>query len=222
MNKVVYITYATGEKYLEKSKSIFPEISKYFDESILYKKENIEKEFYIKNKKIFDSERGAGYWLWKPYFILNTLKNLKDNDIVFYLDLGDYLFNNIRNFIIDKISVNEGFFLVNGNHNHSIWTKKDCFYLMGCDGVEYFNSTQLEAGCCAFAKNDKTIKFVEEWLEFCQNYDIVSNESILPNVVGFREHRFDQSILTNLKIKYNIKTVSINEISQYVNFNRFF
>jgi hypothetical protein len=222
MGRVVYITYATGEKYLKKAENILPDVSKYFDEVLLYKKEDIIENFYVKNKKILECERGAGYWLWKPYFILKTLKNLEENDIVFYLDLGDRLFNDIKNFIINKTSVNEGFFLVEGSHNHSIWTKKDCFHLMGCDSNEYTKARQLEAGCCAFTKNDKSIKFVEEWLKFCENYDIISNESKLPNVNGFREHRFDQSILTNLKIKHNIKTVSINEVCGYVNFNEFF
>ena len=93
---------------------------------------------------------------------------------------------------------------------------------MGCEDNKYLNSTQLEAGCCAFTKNDVTLKFVKEWLSFCENYDVISNESKTPNKQNFREHRYDQSILTNLVIKHDIKTVSISEVSKYVNYNEFF
>ena len=221
-SKVTYITYATGEKYLEKAKNILPVMEGYFDNTVLYKKEDIDKNFYNKNKNILETEKGAGYWLWKPYFILKTLENVNENDIVFYLDLGDFLSENIKNFIISKILINDGFLLINGGHSHLRWTKNDCFNLMDCHGDEYHNCTQLEAGCCAFSKNDKTINFVKEWLNYCQNYDIISSEYKSQNNPNFVEHRYDQSILTNLSIKHNIKKVSINETFKFINYNKFF
>jgi len=221
-NKIIYITYATGEKYLEKAKNVLPTMKEYFHETILYKKEDIHEKFYDKNKKIFNNERGAGYWLWKPYFILKTLEGVEENDIVFYLDLGDALHYDIKDFIKEKIQINDGFLLVKNFHSHLQWTKNDCFKLMDCNENKYLNSTQLEAGCCAFSKNDTTLKFVKEWLEFCQNYDVISSESKSPNVPYFKEHRYDQSILTNLAIKYDIKTVSIYDVSKYVSYNEFF
>ena len=222
MSNIFYITYATGDKYLEMADKIVNNSSKYFDKNILYKKEDIDDEFYNKNKKILDSKIGAGYWLWKPYFILKTLEKVNENDIVFYLDLGDDLYNDIKDFILEGVRGGDGFFLIEGHHNHLRWTKNDCFILMNCNEPEYFNSTQLEAGCCAFIKNDKTLNFIREWLFFCQDYDIVSNESKTPNDNSFIEHRWDQSILTNLSIKHKIKTVSIHEASRYIIYNKYF
>jgi hypothetical protein len=222
MVKVTYITYATGKKYLEKSQEILSNGSNYFDKTILYTIEDIDDEFYKKNEKIFNSEIGAGYWLWKPYLILKTLEQMNENEIVFYLDLGDFLHNNIKNFVIEHTIRNGGFFLVEGHHINSKWTKKDCLTLMDCDSDLYKNSIQLEAGCCAFQKNEKTIKFVKEWLFFCQNYDIVSKDNILENESNFIEHRYDQSILTNLSIKNGLKTVSIHQIFNYITYNHFF
>ena len=46
------------------------------------------------NNNIFEYERGFGYWIWKPYIILNRLKKMKDGDILVYLDAGSSIINN--------------------------------------------------------------------------------------------------------------------------------
>ena len=222
VNNITYITYADGEYYTEMSNSIFPQTSSGFDNSILYKKFEIDPIFYEKNKKILDSKTGAGYWIWKPYFILNTLMSLGEGDIVFYLDLGDRISSEIKNFIKDKTIENGGFFLVEGLHQNSLWTKGDCFSIMGCEEERYKTAKQLEAGCCAFLKNDLSLKFVKEWIEYCQNYDVIASDCKGDNIQGFIEHRWDQSILTNLCIKYNIRTVPIETMYRYISYNNFF
>jgi hypothetical protein len=221
-NKITYITYATGEKYINASKNIFDEEKIFFDNSILYNIADIDNEFYIKNKKIFDSSRGAGYWLWKPYLILKTMEKIDYGDIVFYLDLGDCLFSDISDFVRETIIKNNGYFLVDGYYVNKNWTKNDCFNLMNCQDKIYLNSLQLEAGCCGFQKDDKVISFLNEWLFFCSNYQIVSDEIVLSNPNYFNEHRYDQSILTNLKIKYNLKSLSIHEIHKFITYNKYF
>src|SRR4051812_2932158 len=42
--------------------------------------------FYAENKAILDLPRGLGYWLWKPYIILETMKDLREGDVVVYAD----------------------------------------------------------------------------------------------------------------------------------------
>ena len=32
------------------------------------------------------NQRGAGYWIWKPYIIWKTLQDVEDGDIVCYID----------------------------------------------------------------------------------------------------------------------------------------
>ena len=59
-----------------------------FDSVIQYKKHDIEKDFSLAHSKILNHKRGAGYWLWKPYFILKTLQNTSEGDIIFYSDSG--------------------------------------------------------------------------------------------------------------------------------------
>ena len=42
----------------------------------------VQTNFYQENKKILDQKTGAGYWLWKPYYILEVLKSAEENDFV--------------------------------------------------------------------------------------------------------------------------------------------
>ncbi|WP_431216017.1 hypothetical protein ACQ86N_16030 [Puia sp. P3] len=53
-----------------------------------YDFEDIKKTpFYAENRGILDGPF-MGYWLWKPFIILEALKNAADGDIVVYADSG--------------------------------------------------------------------------------------------------------------------------------------
>jgi len=45
--------------------------------------------FYKNNYKLLDDTRGAGWWLWKPYVILDAIERVEEDDIVVYCDCGD-------------------------------------------------------------------------------------------------------------------------------------
>ena len=64
-----------------------------FDEFRCFTEEDIKQDFKIKYKKVWNSPRGGGYWIWKPHIISNMLKqmNMNMNDILVYLDGGSYI-----------------------------------------------------------------------------------------------------------------------------------
>lgn len=193
-----------------------------FTDVINYSSKDLDEYFCIKNKEILSNSRGAGYWLWKPYIILKTLLTMKEEDILFYCDSGasfvgsfdEYLFNMVKN-------EEKGIILFNGGHKNSFFTKRDCFYFMDCDYKNYVNATQLTATFQLCRKTDFSIEFYKELIKFSEDPRIITD---LPNTCGkqnyegFIEHRHDQSILTNLQIKYNIKLVE--DISQFGNQKR--
>jgi hypothetical protein len=89
---------------------------------------------------------------------------------------------------------------------HGEWTKRDCFHYMDCDTEEYWNATQVEAGLSAWFKNKSSINFCKEWLHFCKMPSLITdtpNTCGKDNLPGFKDHRHDQSILTNLVLKTN-------------------
>jgi hypothetical protein len=192
-----------------------------FDSIFAYTdKDIIGTEFYKENKEILNLDRGAGYWLWKPYLILKTLKEMNDGDVLFYLDSGDTILKGTRSFISRMVLEGNDKIISTSFFSQKAYTKRDCFVFMNCDGPKYWDSHQVEAGIIAFQKTSENIKFLEEWFEFCKNKYIVTD---LPNTSGFKnfdefiDHRHDQSILTNLCVKYGVKLV--NKIRKYAGVN---
>ena len=43
----------------------------------------IGSEFHARHRTILDQRRGGGFWLWKPYLILDHLRQLNDDDVLF-------------------------------------------------------------------------------------------------------------------------------------------
>ena len=173
-------------------------------------------DFYKNNQKILDCERGGGYWLWKPYFILNEVLLLNENEYLIYIDSGDIFSNNIKNYLDHKMIDNDLILMSSFSSNH-IYTKRDCFILMDCDTEKYWYNNQIEAGVSIWKKTAFTIKVLNEWLEYCSNWNIISDDNKNQNLNGFIDHRHDQSILTNLCIKYNL--FHTHEIRHYIECN---
>jgi len=47
-------------------------------------------------KNVFNSRRGGGYYIWKPYIIYKHLQLLNENDILVFVDAGCKIDNNIE------------------------------------------------------------------------------------------------------------------------------
>lgn len=61
-----------------------------FDEIIQLNETHIPK-FINKHKKfISQNPNGYGMWIWKPKIVLDTLLEIKENDILVYADAGIY------------------------------------------------------------------------------------------------------------------------------------
>jgi len=211
--KKVLVTYAT-EEYIGTSELLKDSIYEMVDECCVYKKSDIDLNFYNKNSKILNKSRGAGYWIWKPYFILKTMECLNWGDICLYLDSGIIVIRNI-DILFDLCVKNDGILLFeNRNANHLgqvwknyMWTKYDCFKLMNCLDEQYIYGPQVDAAFQLYQKTNKSIEFLNEYLKYCESENIVTD---IPNITGdnfegFIDHRHDQSILSLLAIKNKIQ-----------------
>lgn len=218
--EIHFITYS-DEKYKSQQKNLDLHAEKLFNLNSYNREWLITTNFYQENKEILDLPRGGGYWLWKPFIILETLNKMNDNDVLFYLDSGDTFNDGLQQFLIDYFNNNNvDSLLTFGGQNKQKWyTKRDTFVLMGCDTNEYHDHVQLEAGMVCFKKTDKIVKLVSEWLNYCSNPNIITDiENITePNLDGFKDHRHDQSVLTNLAIKYRLNINNL--LRQYITCN---
>jgi len=215
--KKVHISYS-DERYanslanLEKSSL---EIGK-SDEFIPYTEEWLKStEFWRKNAFILGRPRGAGYWIWKPYIILETFNKLQDGDIVLYSDAGLSVIGNLTPlYEVATKDSNGGKILFKlpavdvPRHIAKTWTKRDTFVLMECDSEEYWNANMGNGAVSLWRKSDENIEFLNEWLRYMRDSRIVTDDPNMcgrPNFMEFRDHRHDQSVLSLLAIKYGFE-----------------
>jgi hypothetical protein len=202
-----HINYANG-RYLQ-AQTICSQTAKSagFDEVISYSIGDIDNEFFEKNKHILVQPRGAGYWLWKPYFIYKTLLNMQDGDLLVYSDSGSYYEKHITP-LVDLIKKEERGVLSFELHGlfEKTYTKRDTFILMGLDDEIYSESSQREATYIWLIKNEFTVSLIKEFLEYAQDERIITDlPSESKNHNDFKDHRHDQSIWSLLCKKYNIE-----------------
>lgn len=178
---------------------------------IVFSKNNIDNDFFEKNKSILNCRRGGGYWLWKPYIINKTLETVKDNDIVFYLDSKYYFIENFTNLYSEYMKNNE-LLVWKNKPNEPIyymknWCKMDVIQKYNMyDKVFNENAEDCWGGALLVKKTVNTTKYMKEWLDMCCNFeDITDTGSKIENHSLFCEHRHDQSLLSIILHKYKIE-----------------
>jgi hypothetical protein len=179
---------------------------------------DIDRIFYENNKQVIDSERGAGYWLWKAYAVNEIMKHVPDNDYLIYSDAGIEFIAPVQE-IINRMD-EDIFFFTNG-WPHVEWCKMDVLYGILKSGFtiertfsgdiinvdeKLKNIKQVQASVIFFRVNQRTRDFVKEWLLWCQMPGFIDDSpSKMQNYPTFAEHRHDQAILSCLQIKYGYK-----------------
>jgi hypothetical protein len=212
-NKIKVLTFAKGS-FEESQKKLSKHLKSIgINNQINLTDNDLPKEFKEKNIDFFEEKRGYGYWIWKPFLIKNEVKKLKEDEILIYVDSTDLPSIKFFNLVNDFFEKNEVLLINRGGYINGDWTKRDCFIHMNCDEKKYYEALQLDAGIIGVKKNFTCLNLLNDWEEIMQNKSIVDdspNKMGLPNLKNFREHRHDQSILTNLSICKNIKSVNIS------------
>jgi len=191
-----------------------------FDEVRTYNFDDIDKSFMRKNWHILGHKTGAGYWMWKSYFILKTLNECSEGDVVCYSDSGASFIDSAKP-LIDICQENDilPFYLIdpdkpsfessNDPRGKILWereqTKRDVFYYMNCDDMDDVRVQQVHEArprCGSpqfYRKCDFTMQFVNEYMRYCEDYRLITDA---PNTCGFDDYpenkvyRRDQSIFS--------------------------
>ncbi len=210
-NKIHFFTFGDHNFKLQKKHLIkLAEYSNFFDKIFAYSPKDIDKKFYDNYKVILNQERGAGYWLWKYYFLNKIIENSKEGDIVIYLDAGSSI-----NYHAEK-RYKEYLDILNSSEFGSIsfneleynlefkWTTKEILYYFKCENDKsILHTPQLNASALLFKNNEHTRNYLKEFIKtinfdpylITDRYDQNQNE-------GFIENRHDQSISSIIKKKY--------------------
>lgn len=205
-----YLIFYTDIKFRSRENELISHYSDLgFSNIIPYRSEFVKTGNFYKNyKEILDCLRGDGYWLWKPKIILDTFDKMEYGDVLLYTDAGDVL--GVKESDILSFSQDKDYCFTNWGgrgHLHRLFTKRDCFIMMECDTHEYHSSAIMEAGFLVLKKTKENIDLINEWFHYCSIKQIISDDPNIygNNLDGWIEHRWDQSILTNLILKKKLK-----------------
>lgn len=151
---------------------------------------------FVKN-----NPRGHGYWIWKSYLTLKTLREMNEGDILVYADAGcevnydglhqlEHFFEKVKKDGFLSFQLNDLMY-----HHEERWTKMDLFKHFR---VEHFRpSLQLHSTYFVLQKGENALKITNMWYDTVSNYHLIDDTpSIAPNDMYFYEHRHDQSVFS--------------------------
>lgn len=200
------LNYADGEPY-ESFRKVNSWTAKHIgkaDRIIEYKKDDIDQNFVDANSAIFAYKRGAGLWLWKPYLIHKALLSINDGDWLMYLDSGTTVINDIHKIVSFTEQQGQEIFLMEQPLLSRQFTKRECYVKMG---IEDNGENQVLGLLLLLRKSRTSLEFVKEWLEICEDEELLSPNKFYKNIKEFEDfyaHREDQSLLNLLRIKYKM------------------
>jgi hypothetical protein len=148
------------------------------------------------------NQRGYGYWLWKPFLLLQLMRQIEYGDIIFYADAGTELnikggsrFSELRGMAScsDLVVFEIG-------ERTATWTKGDLFHAFGLTlNDPIAEEGQIIGGVGFFRKTRTTLSLLHYWKLVCESDDyhlLDDTPSRLPNDPAFRENRHDQAIFS--------------------------
>ncbi|WP_410218175.1 hypothetical protein [Paracoccus sp. (in: a-proteobacteria)] len=165
--------------------------------------------FWEENRSILEQPRGAGYWLWKPYVILDKLKQVGPDDIVIYNDAGRYATGSFAPFpafpqaAAELTALSPKRFILGTRIPWLIqgqYTKRDCLILTGADSREMRLAPQINACPALFMPSPASFDFLQTWLDYARDPRILTDQ---PDELGepypeFEDHRHDMAIASIL------------------------
>ena len=224
MVRMVCITFGGGSKKYNSAADRFKtqlENLEIFDEIIAFTEKNLQEkeEFWSKHRNFLENnKRGYGYWIWKPYLIMEQLKNMHEGDILFYADAGCEVDNSKKH---NFISLKEYFLKEDSTpilarkqygYKEEHYCKMDTFIAMYCNNDDIMKTPQYHAGVLGIKNCKESRDFLQEWYYYCNEYHILDDTpSIVDNAIKFKEHRHDQSVFSLLyKKTFSNANYSIN------------
>jgi hypothetical protein len=166
------------------------------------------------------SERGSGFYAWKPFIIQKRLQEAPKGDIVFYCDVGKTfpykLLSGSLQVFLDWMQKHEQTVMpgikIPWYGSMSMWTKRDAFVSMAMDKPSIHTAAPIQAGYSIWINNSASKDIVKEWMNLSANRQLISDDpSILgfPELPDFYEHRHDQSLLSLVCLKRYIEGMDV-------------
>ncbi len=224
---ICLVTYAGGPSIFFKNQHAlhWSSINRGIDYVFNYRYSLLDPSFTKRHEKIFAKATGAGYWLWKPWIILETLKKLPENTVVLYLDSGIVIRKPITSLIdqyftpgIDVVLVRDSMEIEKTiEHN----TQRHVLVDLGMDRQEVLSCPGVWAAIILVRNTARARSFLQQWLQYCEKEgyltgEVVSKKHLAPHP-KFSSHAHDQSLLslTASQHKDFVKIIPLEKSKQY-------
>ncbi|MCP3934532.1 MAG: hypothetical protein GY708_04075 [Actinomycetia bacterium] len=208
--KVIGLTYATSDFAPYAALLAASSRKAGVDEFTVYTPADIDPEFRHQHRQILDAQRGAGYWLWKPLLIAQTLRVALEGDLVLWVDAAAHFAGPVNGIVeaidragLDILLMGEGF-------TESAFTKRDTFIGLDADEPAITDSPQRFASCIAVRNTASSREFIDRYLAACSDPRLITDAANVmgaDNYADFRDHRHDQSILSILSKQARIPVI---------------
>lgn len=200
---VVLITYAHGHPVFFKNENMLMSsiADKGVDFVFKYTQGHIDPDFYKRHQALLSQKRGAGYWLWKPYFIVKTLESLPEEAILLYADSGTVFTKPLDR--IYRLFQDSSLILVSHGKLTPLKThlKKEAYGAFGAPLTEeLLESQNVWAFFMGLRNNKKNRDLMKKWLEVCEKEEILGDypQERTHQDPLFSYHQHDQSLLSVL------------------------
>lgn len=193
------ITYADG-KPVYKQNAFFQvqtALNRGVDAFIIYGRKDLDADFVRRNQKILNHKPGAGCWLWKPYVILKTLKQIPEGDVLIYADSAITVRRPVFQ-VVNMLKKHDVVVFKDGGIPLKGMVKRDCIEGLRAP-KSLLEKPSLWAGLVVMRNTQGVQDFIAKWLAYAQDPDIIMDTpSKRPEYPDFRFHHFDQGIFTLL------------------------
>lgn len=156
------------------------------------------------------TEKGYGFWKWKPIILRHCMQNLPLNSVLIYLDSGCQLNSSPRsienmNLYID-IAKNYGIVAMELDHLIGDWTKRSVIEEFSY--IEDLEAKRMTQSGILFLKNvDPIRRLINEWAELSITAPELFENDIAQESSNFISHRHDQSVFSCLMIKFSLRGI---------------
>lgn len=210
--KIWLISYANKGVYLQNQNNLVLSATMYqtFDVIIPYTSKHIDAEYYATHKNILNQNRGAGYWLWKPYFIMKTLNIMEEGDILVYVDSSGVFRTGIYDLI--DLAKQKDFIVFPNFHTNRGYVKKIVIDKMVNRDDSYLDKTHLDGSIVLIKNNAQNREIVAQWLKYCEDEELLTDIPSTKEYSDFKDHRHDQAILS---IMYNMNPEKFHLYEKY-------
>ena len=200
---VYLVSYADGEEvYFQNQLGLAQSaLGRGVDFILNYRRSLLDPDFVRENKHTLDQKFGAGYWLWKPWVILDAMKRAPENAIIIYSDGG----NVIKSSLAPLIELAKQHPIILIHYEDPIYktsrlrVKREVFIQLGCDNAQCHDGLPLWSGFLIVRNVPEARTFIEQWLSYAKNPNLlIDGPSSKPELEGFSQHHHDQSILSVL------------------------